>query len=249
MNWLASDKTNWDRHSPSDYLHKHLRLFSLVLSSTEKVADILLWDVFVFSFCYDFFLNHFLLFLCTFCLPVVPRSVSVPFKASAGEVDHRSAVWVFNISVSLVWLINEHDHTCKTFYSRSRSIMFPVFSKASRRTRLCASTRSSPWVNCCDCRRRPPRRSGYRGWRWSGCCSLPPFPRLRSPRCRMWACGWVTFRLQNPRRRSEPSRTGRSRIQCHSTGDTARSWSGSSGSGCLDMEAASRCGSGWRWAC
>lgn len=75
------------------------------------------------------FLNFFKIIFYSFYVHLiflwylVPRSVlsvSVPFKAPGGEVDHRSAVRVFNILVSLVWkrktwLINENDHTCKTF--------------------------------------------------------------------------------------------------------------------------------------
>lgn len=123
------------------------------------------------------------------------------------------------------------------------------FSTASRRTRLCVWMRSWLLVNCYGFRQHQLHHFGSRGWHWSG-CYFRCFPQLHPQPYRTSAFGWVIGHPPIQSRRSGSWKTGTIRNRCRSTDDTARSWSGSgsSGSGCPGMEAAGRCGSGWRWA-
>lgn len=112
-------------------------------------------------------------------------------------------------------------------------------NKASRQTRPGVPRRSWPWGSCCGCRQPPRPRSGCSGPGSSGCWFRR---RLRLPS--RTADEWGSAR---PRRSLVPPwRTDRIQSLLHNTG---RSWTGSSGSGCLSRVAAGRCGTGRRLTC
>lgn len=124
--------------------------------------------------------------------------------------------------------------SCTLWLSSSVSV-----SKASRRTHPSDPKHSWPWGSCCGCHRPPRPRSGCSDLGSSGCWSL----RCHRPPNRT-ADGRGSARPRcSP---APPWRTGRIQSLCRNTG---KSWTGSSGTGCLSRAAAGRCGIGKRLTC
>lgn len=145
-------------------------------------------------------------------------------------MQHFSFFVCFFLSVFIFFFFVHHP-----LYSSSRTPRLSSclsVSKASRRTHPDGPRRSWQWGSCCGFRQPRHPRSGCLGPGSSGCWSLLcPWPPSRT------AGGWGSAR---PRCfLAPPWRTGRIQSLCHNTG---RSWTGSSGFGCLSMGAAGRCG-------